>query len=206
MYFLCTFPFVSSSLIFFPQVSGTFLLPASSYHCCSLRVPPEVLEYVGFSFFILIFFSSLLFHQKSFLSTPFRMYSFCVPFLSSTPLSSSSTSFFPSFSYPGGKTIRQTNSKISLILLLRSKLSFLQSGIFSYYLLFPLRYLIHLSASPKFIGPVLPYHIRNVWYFSVQLPLSRTEYEGFSSFLLLLLPFFPMYQFLASIQQSSGTN
>ena len=50
------------------------------------------------------------------------MCTFCVSLqnLLSTPLSSSSTNFFPSSSYPGGKTIRQTNRKISLILLKRS--------------------------------------------------------------------------------------
>jgi len=59
---MCTFcvPFLSSTPLSYssPFVPSSFLLPASSYHCRSLRVPPEVLEYVGFSFFILIFFSS----------------------------------------------------------------------------------------------------------------------------------------------------
>jgi hypothetical protein len=70
----------------------------------------------------------------------------------------------------------------------------------------PLRCLIHLSASPKFLGPVLPYHIRNVWYFSIQLPLSRIEYEGFSSVhLYCFSPFVLRYQFLAE-HKSSVTN
>ena len=106
---------------------------------------------------------------------------------------------FPLFPYPVGTNGKlATNRKISLILLLIHKSPSFQSGIFSYYLLFPLRYLIHLSVSPKFLGPVLPYHIRNVWYFSVQLPLLRTEYEGFS-FSPTASPLCPRYQFLANI-------
>ena len=107
------------------------------------------------------------------------MCTFCVPFLSSTPLSSSSTSFFPSFNYPDGINIQPVRD-------------FLTNNFYSHCF-------IHLSASPTLNqGPLLPYHIRYVWYFSVQLPLSRTEYEGFS-FSPTASPLCPRYQFLANI-------
>ena len=85
-----------------------------------------------------------------------------------------------------GLIICLTISKISLILLSCTGFQPPYQG-FSTDLKFPIsistcRLPLHYWTLNQ--RPLLPYHSRKLWYFSVQLPLSRTEYEGFSSFRL----------------------